>query len=364
MDEQHTIWEDWAQADPLWAILSDPTRKGGRWELDEFFASGDHDVEEALRECAEHGLALARGRALDFGCGVGRLTQALASHFDHVDGVDISETMVRLANEHNRWPDRVQYHVNTTDDLGLLDDESFDFVLTVIVLQHNPPAVARRYIAEFVRILRPGGIAVFDLTSTLANVSLPAGAHQGALELLDAPSTLAPGESAIAKVRVTNTSGVDWPPASRLALGNHWLRGDGAMAVQDDGRTPLGDGLATQASTEAELTVTAPKAPNRYRLAVDLVEEGVTWFSGDGGALAERAVEVRRPRRFLRRGRDHDASASTPDHEPRPFEMNGVPREDVEATVAEAGAQIVAAIPSGRGGAHWDGFRYFVAKPR
>ena len=43
--------------------------------------------------------------------------------------------------------------------------------------------------------------------------------------------------------------------------------------------------------------------------------------------------------------------------------MNGVPREDVEATVAEAGAQIVAAIPSGRGGAHWDGFRYFVAKP-
>jgi len=30
MDEQHTIWEDWAQADPLWAILSDPTRKGGQ----------------------------------------------------------------------------------------------------------------------------------------------------------------------------------------------------------------------------------------------------------------------------------------------------------------------------------------------
>jgi len=54
----------------------------------------------------------------------------------------------------------------------------------------------------------------------------------------------------------------------------------------------------------------------------------------------------------------------SPDHEPRPFEMNGVPREDVEATVAEAGAQIVVAIPSGRGGAHWDGFRYLVTKPR
>ena len=181
------------------------------------------DVDEALQECAEHGIEVARGRALDFGCGVGRLTQALASHFDRVDGVDISETMVRLANEHNRWPDRVQYHVNTTDDLGLFDDESFDFVLTIIVLQHNPPDVARRYIAEFVRILRPGGIAVFDLTSTLANVSLPAGAHQGALELLDAPSALAPGESATATVRVTNTSDVDWPPASRLAIGNHWL---------------------------------------------------------------------------------------------------------------------------------------------
>lgn len=46
MSSQHKVWEDWAQADPLWAILSDPSRKGGRWDLEEFFAS--REVREVL----------------------------------------------------------------------------------------------------------------------------------------------------------------------------------------------------------------------------------------------------------------------------------------------------------------------------
>ena len=43
------------------------------------------------------GSPAARRSALDFGCGIGRLSQALAEHFDQVYGVDISPKMIELA---------------------------------------------------------------------------------------------------------------------------------------------------------------------------------------------------------------------------------------------------------------------------
>lgn len=46
-----------------------------------------------------------RKHALDFGCGVGRLTQALAAHFDEVTGVDISPSMIKLAKKYSRHGD-------------------------------------------------------------------------------------------------------------------------------------------------------------------------------------------------------------------------------------------------------------------
>ena len=92
LSEQHRVWEDWAQADPLWAILSDPNRKGGKWDLAEFFSTGEEDIGKVLAELAARGLTPATKRGLDFGCGVGRLTQAMARTFDRCDGVDLSET--------------------------------------------------------------------------------------------------------------------------------------------------------------------------------------------------------------------------------------------------------------------------------
>ena len=110
-------------------------------------------------------------------------TQALAAQFERADGVDISETMVVLARDHNRHRERCYYHVNGQPDLALFADGSFDFVLSKIVLQHNPPAVAEAYIREFVRVLAPGGVADFDMTSDLAGISLADGSHRASLRL-------------------------------------------------------------------------------------------------------------------------------------------------------------------------------------
>jgi SAM-dependent methyltransferase len=100
---------------------------------------------------------------LDFGCGVGRLSQALGARFDAVVGVDVAPSMIDLADRYNQMPEKVSYRLNDRPDLSMFASGSFDLVFSSITLQHMEPALSRQYIAEFVRVLSPSGVAIFDL---------------------------------------------------------------------------------------------------------------------------------------------------------------------------------------------------------
>jgi SAM-dependent methyltransferase len=158
-------WDELARTDPFWAVLTDADKKGNRWQVDEFFATGIKTVDAELESVRTHCPDLRHGAALDFGCGVGRLTQALARHFDRVTGVDISAKMLAHARRFNRHGERVTYLLNTEPDLRQLANDQFDFVYSIITLQHMEPAYARRYIAEFVRVAAPGGVILFQVPS-------------------------------------------------------------------------------------------------------------------------------------------------------------------------------------------------------
>jgi SAM-dependent methyltransferase len=164
---QRKQWDYFAAVDPFWAILTDSAKKNGGWTTDEFFATGRAEIRNAIAYAKRLGFPAARQRALDFGCGTGRATQALAEWFDQVIGVDVSPSMLDLARQHNRAGERCTYVLNAVDNLRQFEDNSFDLVYSRIVLQHLPPRIARRYVAEFVRILRPRGLALFQLTSSL-----------------------------------------------------------------------------------------------------------------------------------------------------------------------------------------------------
>jgi len=152
-------WEDLAQVDPLWAILSEKDRQFGRWDQDEFFASGQREIDSLMRSCE---LAQGdNGRALDFGCGVGRLSRAMRSYFAEVFGVDISENMISLARQHSP---SCEFLLNQTDNLRMFQDDFFDFVYSNIVLQHQASKeVVKAYIKEFVRVVKPSGTIVFQM---------------------------------------------------------------------------------------------------------------------------------------------------------------------------------------------------------
>jgi ubiquinone/menaquinone biosynthesis C-methylase UbiE len=165
-------WEGLAQADPLWAICTDPGKRGRQWTREEFFVTGRHELEVVFRHIARIGICIDRmSPALDFGCGVGRLTRALTEYFPECCGVDISPTMIRMAQEWNRDLPQCHFLLNEDADLKILPDNSFGFVYTSIVLQHIAEPYSRKYIAELVRVLKPGGALVFQIPEGLrANV--------------------------------------------------------------------------------------------------------------------------------------------------------------------------------------------------
>ncbi len=162
LEEASRNWTALGEDDPLWVVLTDPDKKGNRWNADEFFATGEAAIAEIFQRLQAVGVPRSLDRALDFGCGVGRLTQALASRFEAVDGVDISASMIRHAGNFNRFPARVKYHLNVRTDLEPFPSNQYDFICSLIALQHTPPRFQQNYLADFRRLLKPGGIAYFQ----------------------------------------------------------------------------------------------------------------------------------------------------------------------------------------------------------
>jgi SAM-dependent methyltransferase len=160
---QRQDWEDLSVLDPFWAILSDPARRFGGWDREAFLQSGREAIDAILLDGERFGFPLARHDALDFGCGAGRLTHALSGHFERCLGLDISAQMIAEACEITEGVENCRFAVH---DLAPLDTSSFDLVVSRLALQHTPADDTKaRFIAEFVRVLRPGGLRAFQLPS-------------------------------------------------------------------------------------------------------------------------------------------------------------------------------------------------------
>src|SRR5437588_12704850 len=74
-------WEEMAALDPLWAILSSPEKRFGNWGLQEFLCTGQEEVSSLMQAAQRLGLPRQKRRAIDYGCGIGRLTKPFRTHF-------------------------------------------------------------------------------------------------------------------------------------------------------------------------------------------------------------------------------------------------------------------------------------------
>lgn len=371
-------WDTFGRQDPFWAILTDPARRGNRWSPEEFFATGKTEITEHLDNATRLGVPGGWRRALDFGCGAGRLTQALADRFDAVLGIDVAPAMIALAKRHNRHGDRCTYEVNDEPNLSRWPDNAFDLIYTSRVLQHIDPRYSTAYLREFVRLLAPGGYLSFDLPSAsgndaaLADGSVPASAMRARIDVAPSgPIDTRPGQTMRFTLTITNVSDATWQDAASrvLNVGNHWLDDTGEMVRQDDVRVKLPTPLEPGDPTAVDVVVTAPDAPGRHHLQFDVVQEGVAWFASCGSEPADVTVSVAssaEPMADVARATPQPDSAcpASPGGElDEPvMEMHAVPREQVEAILRDAGARLIDVRRVHHCGPLWLAFRYDVTK--
>ena len=126
----------------------------------EFYETGDGDIDLVVEK-----LALLGGRrfkpavALDFGCGVGRLTFAMAKRASHVIGVDVADAMLDIAR--NEATERRCRSVEFRRDIP---QQGLDWVNSLIVFQHIPPVRGLELFEQLLELLAAGGYLSVQVT--------------------------------------------------------------------------------------------------------------------------------------------------------------------------------------------------------
>lgn len=108
---------------------------------------------------------------MDFGCRIGRVSLALAKYYDHVVGIDISDTMIRRAKQlseqyKNIYKGEITYIINKLN-LIPLETAKCDLVYSNIILQHMRTDNALLYISEFIRVIKKDGLVAFSPLHTV-----------------------------------------------------------------------------------------------------------------------------------------------------------------------------------------------------
>ena len=165
-------WELIARHDAMWGVLSADRYREKDMAPEvraEFFDTGEAFINEKLSRVTELFGALPQGTAVDFGCGVGRLTMPLAKRFPRAIGIDVSETMIRHATENCAVADISNAaFCQSAEVLGMLAPEGIEYLNFFIVFQHIPEGLGLTIFATLLKAMNPGGIGcVHFVTSNL-----------------------------------------------------------------------------------------------------------------------------------------------------------------------------------------------------
>jgi SAM-dependent methyltransferase len=156
-------WDSRAREAPEYYVAT----ANREWQRDEFFEGGAMNVANEILPDIDiicQGKKFNQMRTIEIGCGVGRMTRALAALFNEVHAVDISAEMIALASQNLSGLKNVFLYKNNGTDLAEFPDRSFDFAFSFIVFQHIPDrGVIENYVREVYRCLKPGAVFKFQV---------------------------------------------------------------------------------------------------------------------------------------------------------------------------------------------------------
>lgn len=161
-------WHTLGKEEPLWSVVTQERFRSavaGAAEREAFYASGEDEVAILAAILHRAGRTFADfSVCFELGCGVGRVTGALAKRFSTVHAWDVSAHHLEHA--------RARYPADTYPNIRFTQIETpqqfaslprFDFFYSRIVLQHNPPPVMAFMLAHILAQLQPGGLACFQV---------------------------------------------------------------------------------------------------------------------------------------------------------------------------------------------------------
>lgn len=159
MSERTHDWDIIAQRDPFFGVLSSDDFRADQIDpvaRQRFYESGEQDIAQLLAWFdADIGARPAQGTALDIGCGVGRLSYAMARVVPNVVGYDVSDAMVRLARE------AAPANLSLTSSLPA---GPFAWINSYIVFQHIPPAEGLELLASCLDLAAPKAFLSIQIT--------------------------------------------------------------------------------------------------------------------------------------------------------------------------------------------------------
>ncbi len=168
MSKAKETWERWGEVDPYFAVATFDkfrTEKLTDAAKDEFFLTGEKYVQSVWNEVQTNFVSQFRPeRALDFGCGVGRIVIPMAARVQRVWGVDISKSMLNEArrNCEERSLDNVEFLL--TADFLSREDLKFDLIHSFIVFQHVRPSIGIQILRRMLTMLADDGIGILHFT--------------------------------------------------------------------------------------------------------------------------------------------------------------------------------------------------------
>lgn len=161
-------WERWGAKDPYFGVRTEERFRKGNMTAEikkEFFDSGKSLIDHVIDQSRRHLDAdFEPQRALDFGCGTGRMVIPLSRICKEAVGVDVSESMLREAENNCREFSIENVSLYKADDSLSSINGRFDFIHSYIVFQHIPADRGQQIFINLLDHLDDGGICVLHFT--------------------------------------------------------------------------------------------------------------------------------------------------------------------------------------------------------
>jgi hypothetical protein len=132
---------------------------------------------------------------------------------------------------------------------------------------------------------------------------MPDEGFKAEISIAEPPKQLRAGQVEVLNIKIKNTSNVVWWQRGGetndrsdnifyIAAGNRWLDKDGKLTSEPEGHNGIPRDLKPGEEAEMALQITAPKTPGEWTLDLDMVQEGVSWFSDKGSPTTKVKVTV------------------------------------------------------------------------